>query len=171
MMDQSTNPQMSAEKFLRGDPDQDIEIDQILYCSLSPHPMDEEGLQAFTTGFASLNRMDHITGLLMYSDQVFLQMIEGPPQAVHDLWSRILRDSRHFGIVQLYHYRELERRTCEAWDMQLVSFETLQSIVHKAYEEVRQGKHSVWAKAIERMDFLLTTAHWDSFVKELKETS
>jgi Sensors of blue-light using FAD len=171
MVDQGTNSLIPAEKFLRGDADQDIEIDQILYCSLSPQPMDEEELQAFTTGFASLNRMDHITGLLMYSDQVFLQMIEGPPQAVDHLWSRILRDPRHFGVVQLYHYRELERRTCEAWDMQLVSFETMQSIVHKAYEEVRSGKHTVWAKAIERMDFLLTTAHWDSFVKELKETS
>ncbi len=161
---------MPTEKFLRGDADQDIEIDQILYCSLSSKAMDEEALKAFVQNFSSLNKMDHITGLLMYSDQVFLQMIEGPSQAVGDLWSRILRDPRHYGIVQLYHYRELERRTCESWDMQLVSFETLRSIVHNAYAEVKAGKHTVWARAIERMDFLLTSSQWDGFVKDLKQT-
>lgn len=160
---------MPKEKFLQSDSDQDIEIDQILYCSLSPHAMDEEGLKALTSSFASLNRMDQITGLLMYSDQVFLQMIEGSPEAVDHLWSRILRDPRHYGIVQLYHYRELERRTCDAWDMQLVSFETLRSIVHNAYAEVKAGKHTVWARAIERMDFLLTSSQWDGFVKDLKQ--
>jgi Sensors of blue-light using FAD len=148
---------------------EDFEIDQILYCSIAKQPMDEHALHALAESVAPINRMDHITGLLMYSDNVFVQLIEGPRQAMQHLWSRLLRDSRHFGIVQLYHYRELESRTCQSWDMKLVSFDTLQAIVRNAHEEVRAGRRTVWAHAIERMDFLLSDSNWDNFVKELKQ--
>jgi len=147
---------------------EDFEIDQILYCSIAKQPMDEHALHALAESVAPINRMDRITGLLMHSDNVFVQLIEGPRQAVQHLWARLLRDPRHFGIVQLYHYRELETRTCNHWDMKLVSFRMLQSIVHQAHEEVREGRQTAWAQAIERMDFLLSDSHWDNFVKELK---
>lgn len=150
---------------------EDIDIDQILYCSLAKQPMDEAALHALAQSAAALNRMDHITGLLMHSDSVFVQLIEGPRHAVQHLWTRLLRDPRHFGIVQLYHYRELETRTCQNWDMKLVSVDMLQSIVHQAHEEVRAGRPSVWAQAIERMDFLLSDSHWNEFVKQLKQPS
>jgi hypothetical protein len=147
----------------------EIEIDQILYCSLARQPMSGYDLKALSESVMPINRMDHITGLLMYSDGVFVQLIEGSPQAVHHLWSRLLRDPRHFGVVQLYHYRELEQRTCQDWDMKLVSFETLRGIIHEAKEELRSGKHSVWAPAIERMDFLLTSSQWARFVSDMKD--
>lgn len=153
------------------DASQEFEMDQILYCSLAKQPMDLPALQALACSVAQLNRMDHITGLLMYSDGVFVQLIEGPPQAVAHLWARLLRDPRHYGVVQLYHYRELERRTCQNWNMKLVSFETLHGIVHNAREEVRAGQHTPWAHAIERMDFLLSQANWHDFVKDIKQTA
>jgi Sensors of blue-light using FAD len=151
-------------------PAQDFEIDQILYCSLAKAPMDAAALRALSQSVAPINRMDHITGLLMYSDGVFVQLFEGPPQAVQHLWARLLRDPRHYGIVQLYHYRELEQRTCQDWHMKLVDIETLRGIVTQAREEVQQGQHSVWAAAIERMDFLLSTSEWDRFVERMRAT-
>lgn len=150
-------------------PMEEFEIDQILYCSLAKQEMDEAALHALAHAVIPLNRMDHITGVLMHSQGVFVQLIEGSPQAVAHLWARLLRDPRHYGVVQLYHYRELEQRTCQDWDMKLVSFQTLHGIVHNARKEVQAGRHTVWAQAIERMDFLLSHSHWDSFVKELKQ--
>ncbi len=152
----------------RSDALPEIEIDQILYCSLAREPMDEAALDAMIVGVSSINRMDHITGLLMYSEGVYVQLIEGPPEAVQNLWARLLRDPRHFGVVQLYHYRELEQRSCEDWAMKRVDFETLRGIIHHAKEETAAGRHSAWAGAIERMDFLLTSRRWINFVDELK---
>jgi hypothetical protein len=149
----------------------DFEIDQILYCSLMREPMDDAALAALTKSAASLNRMDHITGFLMFSDGVFVQLIEGPRDAVNHLWVRLLRDKRHYAVVQLLHRREVEQRACEGWDMRSVTFEDLQGVIHSAKEDLQLGKASAWAGAIERMDFLLSMDNWRSFVKTLGPTA
>lgn len=150
--------------------DFDIDIDQILYCSLLSVAMNEEEIAALAHMAANLNRMDHITGMLMHADGVFLQLIEGPREAVNHLWARLLRDKRHRAIVQLYHRREVESRACVGWDMRYVKREDLRDLIHEAKEEVTAGRKSAWAPAIERMDFLLSNSNWDSFVQDYKKT-
>jgi hypothetical protein len=153
------------------DDESDFEIDQILYCSLMSEPMDEAAIKALTDNAANLNRMDHITGMLMQADGVFLQLIEGPRQAVNHLWARLLNDKRHRGIVQLYHRREVESRVCTGWDMRYVQKEDLRALIHEAKEEITAGRKSAWAPAIERMDFLLSNSNWDSFVQDFKNAA
>ena len=147
----------------------EIEFDQILYCSLARKPMSDADLDELVASVVPLNRMDHITGLLMYSEGAFVQLVEGPRDAINHLWARLLRDPRHFGVVQLHHERELEQRTCQDWAMKRVDISTLRGIVHQARQEAQQGKPSVWAPAIERMDFLLSDSQWDQFVEDLKQ--
>lgn len=149
----------------------DFEIDQILYCSLLSQPLEEADIEALAHSAANLNRMDHITGLLMYADGVFLQLIEGPRQAVNHLWARLLHDKRHRGIVQLYHRREVEQRACANWNMRYVAKEDLRALIHEAKEEIIAGRKSAWAPAIERMDFLLSNSNWDSFVEDFKKAA
>jgi hypothetical protein len=133
--------------------------------------MDEAAIELLTLSAANLNRMDHITGMLMYGDGVFVQLIEGPRQAVNHLWARILRDKRHQGIVQLYHRQEVELRACGGWDMRYVKRDDLRALIHEAKEEIVAGRKSAWAPAIERMDFLLSHSNWDSLVKDLKQAN
>jgi Sensors of blue-light using FAD len=151
--------------------EQDFDIDQILYCSLLSVPMDEAAIQKLVEFAANLNRMDHITGMLMFADGVFVQLIEGPREAVNHLWARILHDKRHRAVVQLYHRREVEARVCTGWDMRYVQQEDLRALIHEAKEEIVAGKKTAWAPAIERMDFLLSNSNWDSFVKDLKQAA
>jgi Sensors of blue-light using FAD len=150
-------------------PANDFDVDQILYCSLLSEPMDDLGIEGLVHSAANLNRMDHITGMLMYADGVFVQLIEGPCEAVNHLWARLLHDKRHRGIVQLYRRREVEQRACANWDMRYVAKDDLRALIHEAKEEVTAGRKSAWAPAIERMDFLLSNSNWDSFVEDLKK--
>jgi Sensors of blue-light using FAD len=150
---------------------QDFEIDQILYCSLLSVPMDEAAIQKLVESAANLNRMDHITGMLMFADGVFVQLFEGPREAVNHLWARILHDKRHRAVVQLYHRREVEARVCTGWDMRYVKQDDLRALIHEAKVEIVAGKKTAWAPAIERMDFLLSNTDWDSFVKDLKQAA
>jgi Sensors of blue-light using FAD len=146
----------------------DFELDQILYCSLLSAPMTQSAIEQLVASAASLNRMDHITGMLMYADGVFIQLIEGPRLAVNHLWARILQDQRHMGIVQLYHRREVESRVCEGWGMQLVNRQTVQAMIHEAHTEIVNGRKTAWAPAIERMDELLSHSDWRVMVRELQ---
>jgi hypothetical protein len=41
------------------------------------------------------NRADNVTGLLVYNPTMFLQLIEGPIDAVRNCYARIARDDRH----------------------------------------------------------------------------
>lgn len=133
-----------------------IDIDQILYCSLVKGTMSPAQLEALIATSARLNRLDGITGVLMFDGRAFVQLIEGPPESVNNLWRRLLHDGRHFAIVQLYHLRELEARTCSGWSMRHVDRRDLKAIVHSARLESEVGDKPTWAKAVERMDHFLT---------------
>lgn len=146
----------------------EFELDQILYCSLMSQQMSDQEVAQLSEMAASLNRMDHITGMLMHADGVFVQLIEGPREAVNHLWARILHDKRHMGVVQLYHRREVESRVCEGWGMQLVDRAAVQAMIHEARMEIVNGRKTAWAPAIERMDELLSHSDWGVMVRGLQ---
>lgn len=57
-----------------------------------------------------------LTGFLHHEPGLFLQYIEGPPQALWDLWHRILADDRHDGVA-LIGRGMLAHRFFDAWRM------------------------------------------------------
>jgi hypothetical protein len=57
-----------------------------------------------------------VTGMLLYKNGNFLQILEGPDDAVTPLYSRIEQDPRHHGLIQLIR-QQTERREFPAWSM------------------------------------------------------
>jgi hypothetical protein len=138
----------------------DIELDQMLYCSLARDPLTESELDNLADQAARWNKLDKISGMIMYGDGVFVQLFEGPRDAVADLWARLLRDKRHHGVTQLFHRTEVQERSCDGFHLQMVPREQLKAIIHEAKQEIVHGRKTVWAPAIERMDFLLSQTEW-----------
>ena len=62
------------------------------------------------------NVNDGITGLLLYKDGNFLQVLEGEQTAVLKTYARIARDVRHHGLIILLQERFVER-TFPEWSM------------------------------------------------------
>ena len=62
------------------------------------------------------NRDDDITGLLIFDGKRFLQVIEGPYQAIEDTFARIAQDPRHRALVKLAS-RHVETREFGQWAM------------------------------------------------------
>lgn len=62
------------------------------------------------------NARDGITGLLVVGTTRFLQLLEGPADAVDAAFARIRSDKRHFAAVVL-SARDAEARACEGWAM------------------------------------------------------
>lgn len=65
------------------------------------------------------NQAMGITGVLCYSPRGFLQCLEGPPEAVNELYRRIVRDDRNKDVT-LISYGPANRRAFVRWSMACV---------------------------------------------------
>ena len=57
-----------------------------------------------------------ITGMLLYRDGNFIQVLEGPPDAVRQLFETIKADPRHHGVLRLME-RPIQQRQFSDWSM------------------------------------------------------
>lgn len=64
------------------------------------------------------NRLHHITGLLLATEQHFLQLLEGPKRDVELTYTRIQRDKRHHNVRLIFKHGVTERQFPE-WHMGL----------------------------------------------------
>lgn len=68
---------------------------------------------------AKANKEKGITGLLILTGNVFVQVLEGPTAAVNELYCAIVRDKRH-RQVELVSYEAMDRPCFGEWSMRLV---------------------------------------------------
>lgn len=52
----------------------------------------------------SNNARDGITGVMLYTGESFVQIVEGPDGAIAQLWRRLLLDDRHRGPTTLFDH-------------------------------------------------------------------
>lgn len=62
------------------------------------------------------NRLDDVTGFLVAGEGRFLQLLEGPAEAVEAVYARIGQDPRHADLA-LIHSGRAERRLFRDWNM------------------------------------------------------
>lgn len=90
---------------------------QLAYTSFSRLPLQETTLSDILEVSRRNNSRDEITGILMYEDRTFFQVLEGEQSAVEDCYyKRILNDPRHCRSA-LYWYGLAERRAFSDWAM------------------------------------------------------
>ena len=90
-----------------------------------------------------------ITGVLCYSDKVYMQVLEGGRAAINALYAKILRDARHTDVV-LLHYEEIAERRFSCWTMGQANLGKLNTSTLLRFCEVPEinphamsGKHSL----------------------------
>ncbi|MCF7983321.1 MAG: BLUF domain-containing protein [Thiohalocapsa sp.] len=105
-------------------------------CSDASMPNDELG--ELVRQSAENNRALGITGLLLLSGNDFLQVLEGPSDAVNTLFNRIIRDPRHHD-VSLIAFEQIGPVYFDEWDMHLVDLFDLP----KQPRELLAAKYSV----------------------------
>lgn len=91
---------------------------QLVYESTEARPMSEEDLQSLLRTARAKNDELDVTGLLLYADGRFLQVLEGPKPAVRRLYATIREDPRHTDVDPLLTTTTAER-TFPDWRMSL----------------------------------------------------
>ena len=104
----------------------DGELYQLVYESRAVPSLSDEDLQDILDEARSHNASAGLTGLLLYADGRFLQVLEGPRPAVQEVYASIQEDARHTDVTTLLT-TSLEERSFPGWQMGVETPETLSS--------------------------------------------
>jgi len=119
---------------------------QIIYSSQASAAMSVEDLEKILLDARSGNEARGVTGVLVYVDGVFLQILEGTQDTLMDLMRNITRDSRH-SSVKVIHEAAVDRPMFGSWRMAFLSAAPEQVAVWASLEgtasieDILQGIH------------------------------
>ncbi|HNR31310.1 MAG TPA: BLUF domain-containing protein [Candidatus Hydrogenedentes bacterium] len=89
---------------------------RLIYVSRMTEACDTAAIQDILKVSRRNNPARDITGMLCYDPKYFMQCLEGPNNAVNDLYRDIARDIRHTQVT-LLDYQEIEERAFGQWSM------------------------------------------------------
>ena len=97
---------------------------ELSYLSEAVSDMTFLGLMRLLESARAFNQTNGITGILLYDNQQFGQIIEGELASVMKAWKRIQEDKRHHRI-ELLEIREISERSYPDWLLRFYGGETL----------------------------------------------
>lgn len=89
---------------------------ELAYLSTSTRLLSDAELDDLLTQARAKNATLGVTGMLLYKDKSFLQVIEGERDVLDPLFQTIRRDMRHQNVRQLF-FRPCEGRNFADWQM------------------------------------------------------
>lgn len=97
-----------------------MSLAQLVYISDATQPFDSPALNQLVTLASAANADQSITGVLIYGNNTFLQLLEGEQLVVYRLFEKIKLDPRHSRVRMLACY-PIRDRSFEAWNMRLLN--------------------------------------------------
>jgi hypothetical protein len=107
---------------------------RLLYASRAVPAVDQEALVAILKKSKANNLTLGVTGVLCFSEGIFLQVLEGGRGPVNKLYNRIAADPRHTD-VELLCYEEIGERRFAGWSMGQVNMSRLNPALLLKYSE------------------------------------
>ena len=88
----------------------------LVYTSIASRKMSDDDLKVLLKTIRKNNEIRQVTGILLYLDPFFIQVLEGEEGIVNNLFTRIKQDSRH-NKVSLIYKKPIEARYFSNWTM------------------------------------------------------
>ncbi len=98
-------------------------MDYLVYVSTAKWLMSEEELLDILTTARAKNQIYNVTGMLLYSQGTFIQVLEGETENINFIYKLIELDSRHKNIIKLIDGTITERNFPD-WNMAFASVNT-----------------------------------------------
>ena len=111
----------------------------VVYCSSAAQGVDAATVSQIIATAQRYNPRHGITGILVSGAGLFFQWLEGPPDAIAALMSRIAIDSRHNTVVTLTESDDVRERVFGQWDMELVGAEGIREVLNDALGEAKDA--------------------------------
>ena len=107
---------------------------RLIYASRVLEGLHADGVTGIVKAARENNLATGVTGVLVHSDGIFLQVLEGGRDAVSALYNRIAQDERHRDVV-LLGYEEIAERRFAGWPMGQANLSRLNPGVLLKYSE------------------------------------
>ena len=91
-------------------------MELLAYTSTASEAVDGSDVFAIVAVSARNNVESELTGVLLFKDGLFLQIIEGPGASINTLMSRLERDNRHSDIRTIAR-KPITQRAFPKWNM------------------------------------------------------
>ncbi|MFT5631284.1 MAG: hypothetical protein ACI9HB_002463 [Gammaproteobacteria bacterium] len=140
----------NSAPFTRCAEQKDRLVKHIVYVSQATKSFSTDDLAELLTHSRARNSTDEVTGLLVYryNDDFkrgnFLQVLEGPEDALEDVWRRISSDPRHHTIIVLEE-GESQTRMFADWSMGFRNVDALDLAKFNGFAEL--GSDEFWEDA------------------------
>jgi hypothetical protein len=126
----------------------------IIYLSAGANWFSETELNSLLATANKHNLRNNITGLLLYADGNFIQLLEGEESAVQETYKRIALDQSHRGITEIAS-GPLETRIFPEWAMGFKSIGKLSETPLTEFLTPASGKGSL---AVNLLNAFIKTA-------------
>ncbi len=132
---------------------------RLLYASRAETTLAKSDIDAIVVRSRDVNPDRGITGVLCYSGELFMQVLEGGRDEVNRLYAEIVRDPRH-REVQLLDYAEIAERRFAGWTMGRVNLGKVNpSLLLKYSEKPLLDPYAISGKvALALLEELISTA-------------
>jgi hypothetical protein len=107
---------------------------RLMYASRATDSINQEALAAILKKSRQNNPATGVTGVLCFSEGLFLQLLEGGRLPVSKLYNRIANDPRHRDVM-LLSYEEIGERKFAGWSMGQVNLSHLNASLLLKYSE------------------------------------
>ena len=110
----------------------------LIYVSKAKKNVDYEEILKILTHSWKYNHNSYISGMLLYDDRHFMQIIQGPIATIDRLYARISRDKRHSDI-KLIGEELLNERDCSGWGIGFYDNQEVADVFYDAFN-IGHGK-------------------------------
>ena len=117
---------------------------ELIYVSTAAKLMTKDDLQTILMESMRHNSDNNITGILLYDQGSFCQVLEGSKKEVLSIFKKIKKDKRHFNVVTISE-KEIENREFSAWSMRFINLDLYDRQMINGYQNI-SGNNMNWAE-------------------------
>ena len=115
---------------------------ELIYVSTAAKRMTKDNLQSILMESLRHNSDHNITGILLYDQGSFCQVLEGDKKDVLSLFKKIKKDKRHFNVITISE-KDIQYREFSAWSMRFINLDFYDREMIQGYQTI-SGKRMNW---------------------------
>ena len=112
---------------------------ELIYVSTAAKRMTKDNLQSILMESMRHNSDHNITGILLYDQGSFCQVLEGDKKEVLSIFKKIKKDKRHFNVITISE-KDIQYREFSAWSMRFINLDFYDREMIQGYQTIAGNK-------------------------------